>query len=169
MPLNPVLNGPRWFTVRRPALATIISVLVLSCASDHTSLPAVKQAPGRHEPTQVCVEVPPPPPILIGERRNAGECAPASYRHGLPLEVTVVQGRVASFRFHPPCGGDDYVVSPEVEACVRQVVSHWRYMVLQPRCADQTSAYFDGMTEDVFLVPKDLNTGGMVPGAVGCE
>ena len=122
-----------------------------------------------HEPAHVCVEIPPPPPVLLGERFDAGECAPASYRHGLPLEVTVVQGRVGSFRFHPPCGGEDVVVSPEIEACVRRAVARWRYLVFTPQCPGQTSAYFDGMTDFVFLVPKDRTAGGVVPGTVGCE
>ena len=119
----------------------VLVMLALShqgCAlSRDAELPPVHQEAWQREP-DACVPFP-PPPMLPPEQTPSDPraCLASSWSaRGLPVQVRVVDGRVASFEFYDQCSGESFEVAPSVRDCIQRSLSTWRYTVW-PTCPSQ--------------------------------
>jgi hypothetical protein len=127
----------------RSCVAALLTLSLFhgACAlSGDVELPAVHQAAWQREP-DACVPLP-PPPMLPPEQTPSDPraCLSSSWSaRGLPVQVSVVDGRVASFDFYDQCSGESFEVAPSVRDCIRRSLSTWRYAVW-PTCPSQKAA-----------------------------
>lgn len=129
---------------RTIGVVVTLSVACAGCAVwDEDELPPVRLQPAFNEPDG-CV-APPPPPMLppLDAPSDPRACLPASWSaRGLPVQVSVVDGRVASFELYDQCSGDSFEVDAAVRECISQSLSTWGYAVW-PTCRGEASRSWD--------------------------
>lgn len=144
--------------MRRTAVfcaTVLLGGFVVSCGlAREEPLPAVR-APALFEGPQVCVAVPPPPLLEPDEQpMDPRKCLPKSWaRPGLPVEVRVINGRVADFRFYEQCSGESVEVDDAVRECIRVSLATWRYP-RWPVCPGQDSTSSDQLHLQPFPSPR---------------
>lgn len=139
--------------MRRIALGAI-SLVLLGCAIE-APLPSPRATPLPALFQPACTELPPPPQELPVRGADVRKCAPHQYTtSGLPLELTVVQGRVVSFRFYSQCSGQVYEVERRVRSCIDEAVKTWRFEYIKPQCPGTASRDDDEQTIQLYVMPR---------------
>jgi hypothetical protein len=134
---------------------TASSILVLlaqlpGCGnSADDPLPAV-QRPALFQEPQACVPVPPTQDWLPEDKpSDPRSClSPPWHGRGLPVVLTIVNGRVTNFEFYDQCSGRHFSVAASVRECIGKSFATWRYPVLTV-CSEQESRAL----EFVYLTP----------------
>jgi hypothetical protein len=133
--------------------AAYCATLTLTCAMGREEpLPDVR-LPALFDLPQMCVPVPPPPPIWEPYESPVDPRSCLSVSAGpqrLPVEVRVLNGRVSTFEFYEQCGGGvgNIEVDAAVRECIRASLATWRYPVW-PVCPGQDSESRD----QLYLTP----------------
>jgi hypothetical protein len=158
-------NGGR---VRWIALGAT-SLMALGCSIE-APLPSPRATPLPAVFQPACTELPPPPQDLPVSGVDLRKCVPQHYvTTALPLELTVVQDHVVSFRFYSQCSGYVYKVEPRVRSCIEQAVKTWRFDYVRPQCPGTTR---DEQTVQLYVMPREQSVlGGEMARAdvgVGC-
>jgi hypothetical protein len=146
MVLTPVLDRQSWrsagMTTRytRPPLVLFV-LLATGCAiGPEEPLPPVGR-PALFEPPAACVAAPPLPPFPnpVSRPSDPLECLPVSWGdRELPIELTIVDGRVRAIRFYEPCSGRVIPVEASIRGCIESSLSTWSYSV-EPPCPGHES------------------------------
>jgi hypothetical protein len=125
------------------AVLVIASLAVFGCGDrGEELLPPTPRLALFQEPS-ACVPFPTPPlqppdsaPV------DPRQCLGSEWSNrGLPVEVSVVDGHVAEFRFYSQCSGETFTVAAPVRECIRKALASWRYPVW-PTCPGQHSYEF---------------------------
>jgi hypothetical protein len=149
--------------MRRECLMALVLGLPLATRCATTSdepLPAVRE-PAILEAQEACVAPPPPPPFQepVEKPTDLRACLPRSWgSRTLPVEMTVVNGRVQEFRFYDQCEGRLIPVEPSLRACIASSLNTWRYAT-GPPCPGHDYTWTE------FLVLQPLSPEG---GKQGC-
>lgn len=151
-----VNNPPCWtdmgVVVRWMAAGTLIASLC-ACGHDREPLPPPPR-PALFIPPDACIEPPQPPPDALFHGSEGRECIPARYTMGLPLEVSVVRGRVAAFRLYSQCEGRVYEVEPRVHECLRRAMTTWRFDYAPPTCPGTKQRPDDVQHTQMYILPR---------------
>jgi hypothetical protein len=124
----------------RPPLALLLALAAGCSMGREEPLPRV-QRPALFEPPPVCVAAPPLPPFPnpVEVPSNPRECLPTSWGdRELPIELTIVDGRVREFRFYEPCSGQLIPVEASIRQCIQSSLSTWSYSA-EPPCPGHES------------------------------
>ncbi len=116
--------------------AVVLLTFPTGCVMSDEPLPPTPQA-ALFIPPEACVEPPqlPPEAVVLLQGLPGRACVPGRYTDGLPLEITVSQGKVVAFRFYSQCEGRVYEVDHEVRDCIQAAVSSWQFDYLPPMCS----------------------------------
>jgi hypothetical protein len=118
----------------RPPLILLV-VLAAACTMwQEEPLPQVKR-PALFEPPVACVAAPPLPPFPnpVSRPSDPQDCLPVSWGDGeLPIELTIVDGRVRALRFYEPCSGRVIPVEVSIRRCIESSLSTWNYSTELP-------------------------------------
>jgi hypothetical protein len=116
-----------------------------------TPLPPVFE-PALFEPVLPCWGYRPRLERLMVGGADLRHCVPRGYPNGLPLELSVTQGRVTAFRFYSQCTGHEYGVDPIVRVCISRAVKTWRFDT-RFQCPGPASHEGDEETVQLYVLP----------------
>src|SRR5262249_10915456 len=145
----------------------LVAILLLlaagGCQRPEEPLPPVKKA--TPELADACVEMPPPPALLLTST-DVATCVPERFAAGLPLEIILSNGRVARFGFYSQCEGRTYTVESKVRDCIQAQLSQWRYMVFEPTCTHSSG---EEQVDWLYLMPAAPPHGRTASVGHGCS
>jgi hypothetical protein len=127
------------------AASMLTASLALFACGDRSEEPLPEPPrPALFQEPSGCVPVPPPPleppaSAAIDPRQCLGSEWSGS---GLPVVLSILDGRVAEFRFYSPCSGETFTVAEPVRECIEKALASWRYPVW-PTCPGERSYAFD--------------------------
>jgi hypothetical protein len=151
----------------RAALILLACAIAFGCRTKEDPLPAVKQQQQAVVP-EPCMPLPPPPPEMILRPSDPAACIPASFTSPfLPLEITVAEGKITTFRFYSSCEGVVYPVAPSVRDRVRRSLDTWRYDVAFRTCPGEVGSAERPWTVQLYLEPARRVKGQLREARVG--
>jgi hypothetical protein len=127
--------------------SSIVVVMAQSSAcglASNEPLPTVR-TPALFQEPEACVPWPPGPDMLPPEHKPSDPrvCLALPWRGGgLPLHITIIDGRVADFEIYEPCSGRQFTIPTSARDCIRKSLETWRYATW-PTCPGQRSRTMD--------------------------
>jgi hypothetical protein len=113
------------------ATGLVVALVPLGgCGWREEALPPPPRPALFQEPS-ACIPLP-PPPMMPPESAplDPRKCLDRSWsQRGLPVWLTIVDGRVTDFEFYDQCSGERFDVSAPVRECIRTSLASWRYVV----------------------------------------
>jgi hypothetical protein len=138
----------------------VTSLMLFGCATEEP-LPSPRTTPIPAVFQPACTELPPPPQELPVRGADIRKCVPRQYTtSGLPIQLTVVQGRVVSFQFYSQCSGQVYEVELRVRSCIDEALKTWRFDYIRPQCPGTTASDNDEQTMQFYVMPRERSVLG---------